>query len=495
MATIRYTVDKDYTDVGSLEARFYDSATNTLVTDPYTTSAGIQLAGGEFYSYYVGSHLYYLVKQDAFFELYPSFAALSIDYSDSTATISLTGGVLGDILITGSGNDVLNGAGGNDTMAGGLGDDTYRVYDAGDTVVEAVGEGLADRVISAVTYQLTGDAEVEFLSTNSSTATKNINLTGNKFAQEITGNYGNNVLRDGPAGGAADELRGLNGNDTYQIYNSATTIVESASASGGTADRVAAGVDYVLASNIGIEFMQTNGSIGTAGIDLTGNALKQTIIGNAGANVLSTGGGAADTMQGLNGNDSYRVYNAADVVIEAAGSAAGTADRVIAAVDYALAQGVYVEIMQTNGATGKSGIDLTGNESTQAITGNAGSNILDGKDGNDTLTGLGGKDFFVFSSWVSPTNVDTITDFNAADDTIRLESAMFDAIIGKGVLSASQFVASAAGTAQDLDDRILYQTGTGKLFYDINGSAVGGSVHFATLTGAPAVTNADFVVI
>ena len=43
--------------------------------------------------------------------------------------------------------------------------------------------------------------------------------------------------------------------------------------------------------------------------------------------------------------------------------------------------------------------------------------------------------------------------------------------------------------------RIIYETDTGKLFFDANGSAAGGKTQFATLDPGLALTNADFVVI
>lgn len=166
----------------------------------------------------------------------------------------------------------------------------------------------------------------------------------------------------------------------------------------------------------------------------------------------------------------------------------------MAAVDFKLGAGVAVEVMTTNGASGTSGIDLTGNELAQQITGNAGGNRLDGGAGADRLEGRGGKDFFVFSSALSGGNVDTITDFRPVDDTISLENAVFTALATTGVLAPDAFRANTTGLAADATDRIIYEIDTGKLFYDANGSASGGGIHFATLTGTPAIAAADFVV-
>ena len=72
---------------------------------------------------------------------------------------------------------------------------------------------------------------------------------------------------------------------------------------------------------------------------------------------------------------------------------------------------------------------------------------------------------------------------------------IFTTISGTGTLTAAQFTANASGTAQDADDRIVYETDTGKLFFDSNGSAAGGSVQFAVISPGLALTNASFSII
>ena len=97
----------------------------------------------------------------------------------------------------------------------------------------------------------------------------------------------------------------LGGNDTYIVRNTATTIIESASE--GDNDKAAASTSFALGAGVAVEQLSTTSSVGTAAINLTGNALSQTIIGNAGNNVLRSGKGLPDTMIGLGGNDIYRV--------------------------------------------------------------------------------------------------------------------------------------------------------------------------------------------
>jgi len=62
-------------------------------------------------------------------------------------------------------------------------------------------------------------------------------------------------------------------------------------------------------------------------------------------------------------------------------------------------------------------------------------------------------------------------------------------------LPSWMFWSNTSGAAHDSNDRIIYETDTGWLNYDSNGSAAGGAVHIAKLAPNLALTNADFIVI
>ena len=88
-------------------------------------------------------------------------------------------------------------------------------------------------------------------------------------------------------------------------------------------------------------------------------------------------------------------------------------------------------------------------------------------------------------------NIDTVADFNAADDVIQLDHTCF-AGLALGQLSASAFALdSAAGTAP----QIVYDTSTGALFYDSNGADAGGATGFATVAGKPPLNETNFFVV
>ncbi len=137
-----------------------------------------------------------------------------------------------------------------------------------------------------------------------------------------------------------------------------------------------------------------------------------------------------------------------------------------------------------------------------------GNDILQGTDGNDQQGGLGndrldgynGRDVFLFNTAPNSTsNFDTIVNYVAADDTIQIENTGVFASLTPGTLAPAAFKVGAAAT--DATDRIVYNSKTGDLFYDSNGSVGGGAnaVKFAQLDRVngvfPTLTAADIVVI
>jgi serralysin len=196
-------------------------------------------------------------------------------------------------------------------------------------------------------------------------------------------------------------------------------------------------------------------------------------------------------LTGRGGDDTYIVYGAAGVIVEIAGEGH---DRLASGVDFVFTAGVSVEYLNTTSLTATSAIDLTGNEIGQWVRGNDGANVLDGGGGIDTLFGMGGTDVFRFSTALGAGNVDRIDDFSVTDDQIHLDDAIFTAL-SVGGLDASAFKDIALG-ARDADDRILYNSDTGSLFYDADGS--GGAftpIKFATVSPGLSLSAADFVVV
>jgi Ca2+-binding RTX toxin-like protein len=386
-----------------------------------------------------------------------------------------------DNLSAGDGNDTLVGGLGNDTMTGGLGNDAYFVDSAGDVVNEAAGGG-SDSITTAVSYTLGPGLSVETVRTTSSAGASSINLTGNEIGNRLEGNAAANVLN---GGGGADTMLGFAGDDTYFVDNANDAVLE---ASGAGADTVIANASYALAEGSDVQILRTYGSVTTDDVDLTGNAIANTIYGNAASNVID-GGGGADIMYGVSGDDTYFVDNALDDVIEQVN---GGNDTVITNASYTLGTGDYVEFLRTYGSATTNAINLGGNEFANTIFANSASNIVNGGGGGDVLWGGAGNDTFRFDTALGADNVDRILDFNTAADTIALDNAVFSTL-ALGGLSAGAFRVGTA--AADADDRIIYNSTTGALIYDSNGSGTNGAVQFATLASGLALTSGDFVVV
>ena len=469
--------------------------------------------------------------------------------------INATGNALNNVLVGNSGNNLINGLAGADDMTGGEGNDTYYVDDAGDTVTELSGEGT-DTVRSSLSYTLgatlenlvltgtgningTGNALVNTITGNSGdnvidggvgadklnggagsdtyyvdnthdvvtesgagtdqvnasatftlganvenltlTGTGNIDGTGNTLNNVITGNSGDNTL-NGAAG--ADTMAGGAGNDIYSVDNIGDTVTEL---SGEGTDTVKSTIGFTLDANF-----ENLTLIGTGSVDATGNSLNNVITGNSGNNDLD-GGTGADRMIGGAGNDSYSVDNSGDAVVESSG---GGTDIVNSSITYTL--GANVENLTLTGAGNINGTGntlnnfITGNSGINSLAGGTGDDTLSGGAGNDTLKGGAGADTFIFDTTPGASNFDKISDFVSADDTIVLSHSVFSAI-SVGTLSASSFVVGTS--AGDADDRIIYDSATGAVYYDADGSGGGAKVQFAKLVAGTVLTSDDFNVV
>ena len=251
---------------------------------------------------------------------------------------------------------------------------------------------------------------------------------------------------------------------------------------------------YGMTQNVAIAFnCAIEGATGGAGAD--------TITGSDGNNIL-TGGAGADQMNGGNGSDIYLIYTAAEHTLSEkiadtgkTGSdevrfASTTANEtlVLSAGDTGI-ESVFIgtgtgTAAVTSGTTTMS-VDARGVLKGLTITGNAGDNTLTGTAYADTLTGGAGADTFAFA--ILPTakaNKDTITDFQQGVDLLQFSKSAFKAITSTAgsLLSAAEFWSGAGVTAgHDTSDRIVYDTTTGNLYYDADGSGKGAATLVALI--------------
>jgi uncharacterized delta-60 repeat protein len=481
--------------------------------------------------------------------------------SAATPPVPLTAGTFGtagpDTLIGGAGEDLLSGLGGNDTLNGGAGNDTliggtgndsmnggddsdlYVIGTSAEHVVAEIGDtgtngtdevrfaaassgaltlfagdtGIERVVIGTGTDPVANSAATTALNVNAAAVGNALWIVGNAGANTLTGTAFNDTL-DGGAG--TDKMAGGNGNDTYFVDNAADSVTE-ASAAGGI-DVVLASVSYTLGSNL--ENLVLTGS---AAINGTGNALANVITGNGVRNVID-GKAGVDAMNGGEGGDLYVVGVSTDhTAAEFADSGSGGVDEVrfgatkastltLFAGDTGIEQvtigtGTGLTAVTTgtaalnvNAAAVGNALTITGNGGVNILVGTAFNDTLSGGKGSDLLTGGGGADAFVFNfAPNASSNKDTITDFTSGTDVLQLSKAIYTAITGApGGLTTEQFWAAAGATVgHDADDRIIYNTTTGVLYYDADGSGSGSAVQIALLgtSAHPALAYTDIALI
>jgi Ca2+-binding RTX toxin-like protein len=327
----------------------------------------------------------------------------------------LSGGGGNDAIIGNDGDDTLDGGEGIDSLIGGAGNDTYIVDNDSDIINELTGEGNADVVRSAVSFDLsTKGIEIEHLIL---TGTNNINGTGNDKDNSITGNSGNNVLNGGTGndaliggagndqligGAGADTMSGGVGDDTYFVNEIGDIISEDANQG---LDQVESSISFTLGQNI-----ENLTLVGSAPINGVGNSVTNTIIGNDAANRLD-GRGGADTLIGGLGNDTYVVDDQGDQITEVANSGI---DTVESSISYVLGDHLENLIL-----IGTNAINGTGNSSSNTIIGNDAANRLDGGLSADELVGGLGNDTYIVND-----AGDIVTESSASGGVDIVESSV-----------------------------------------------------------------------
>ena len=299
---------------------------------------------------------------------------------------------------------------------------------------------------------------------------------------------GDDVIRGGRG---ADTLDGGDGTDWLRYLGSDAGVTVDLnldengfhSASGGDAEGdVLSGFENIQGSD--------HGDV------LTGNADKNYILGFAGDDMID-GGASNDTIRGGEGADTLEGGDGADI-LQYTGSVAGvTVDLNETAFGLQTASGGDADGDVISGFE-----HVYGSDHDDMLIGNSGRNFLYGYDGQDTLNGGDGKDVlrggadadtFIFDTTPDAGNYDRIVDFVSGEDVIVLENAVFQEL-ALGTLDANSFIANDTGVAETSDHRIIYDTSSGLVYYDSDGSGDAESVAFAHLSSLPLIDAGDFLI-
>ena len=438
-------------------------------------------------------------------------AAGTASSSAGTATLSgienVNGSAFGD-RITGNdaanyffawdGDDTLDGGGGVDRLDGGAGNDTY-VVTPGDTIVDSSG---IDHVMSRTSWTL-GDG------------LENLTIDASGPFVEGEANELNNIIR-----GSGDDVRlyGRAGDDGLQV-DSRFSILEG----GEGNDTLLGGQGFDnLFGEAGDDVLDDRantlpGAFSVRGANMTGGEGNDTIFGGAADDLVQFSGVYGnDTVSGGGGRDSITFEQAFSSVFvdlsQGFATGGGTGSASVSSIENVYGGALDDVLIGNSGANLISGASFFHHEPSQGRDGNdtlfgltghdtllggSGNDWLQGDGWSDTLSGGSGSDSFVWAE-AGTSQVDRVLDFEHGTDELVFDESYFRALGAPGpwLEGDGRFFASAGPTSgHDSDDRLVYNTSTGSLYYDADGSGSGASLIVATFQGIPTITASDITVI
>ena len=231
-------------------------------------------------------------------------------------------------------------------------------------------------------------------------------------------------------------------------------------------------------------------------VSYSGTRKSDMFIGGKGSDSIS-GAGANDTLTGAAGADFIDGASGRDLL-----SGWGGSDKIYGGdhIDFIFGQQGDDRLYGGLGGdaiNGGAGNDvLFGQDNADKLVGGEGADKLFGGSANDTLSGGPDADQFVFSTTpYTRSNCDKIVDFQTEVDEIVLSQAIFGAL-QRGSLAPSAFVENSSGLATDASDRIIFETDTGVVWYDRDGSGNGYErVAFVCIVSGDAPTATDFSIV
>jgi Ca2+-binding RTX toxin-like protein len=319
-------------------------------------------------------------------------------------------GSWGDDTITGdAGNDSIRGGDGNDLVDGGLGNDTIRGDGGNDTLDGGHGrDWLLGGAGDDVIFGGDGDDFIEG-GTGSDTG------SGNDY---LVGDDGNDTLYDGYDIDVGDDV--LMGGDGDDFLSSA------------------AGNDTLLGGD--------------------GNDYFYALTGN----VVIDGGEGVDTLEFTN------FFGSAVVNLE---EGTLTGSGMFGPLNATLESIENYRHFQHDSA------HITGSSADNELFGGEAADTLIGGLGNDTLGGEGGDDLYVFDVAPGEANADFFTGFTRHEwfgfDTVVLDSSVMTGLGAAGALTDDDerwYSAPGATGGAEEDDRLVYDSDAGNLYYDADGS-------------------------
>jgi hypothetical protein len=342
----------------------------------------------------------------------------------------------------------LNGSAAQ-TLIGNSANDTFVVDSSSDVVVPKAGSH--DVVYAAASYALPTGVDVLILEAGTQ-AVGNSDATGDAL-------YAANPNQ-------VATLTGNSANDTFVVYNSADVVVPKA----GSHDVVYSAASYTLPTGVDSLILE-------AGTQAVGNSDA------AGDALYAANAGVVQTLIGNSANDTFVVYNSADVVVPKAGSH----DLVYSAVNYTLPTGVDVLFLEAGtqaiGNSDAAGDTLYAADAgiAQTLTGHSHNDTFVAYNAGDTVIGQASSTDTLYAAvnFTLPTNVDTLFLEGSGATHGAGNGDAVDALFGNAGV-ASTLVAGNGGDT-------LYVTGTAGTI--LTGGTGHDTFAFPNVMGHDEVTN------
>ena len=439
-------------------------------------------------------------------------------------------GLLGDDkLFGGRGDDSLDGGTGADAMAGGTGNDSFVVDDLGDVTSEREGEGT-DTVVATVDWTLA--ANVENLTLNGGFSSR-LHGTGNALANDLHGDFGDNVLDGGDGNDTIEGGYGISPGNADTMWGGAGNDAIS-SGTGHHSDEIHGGLGNDTINGTGWTYGDDGDDLLTGGLGQYGGLGNDTIQGgrfiegNEGDDLIDTQQGL--TVSGGDGNDTIKGGGGEHSAYEVD---AGSGNDLI---DLSQTLGLKAQLgdgndtasvsciskLELDGGRGRDNIsvyvsggefDIDGGAGADTIRANGPNGTIIGGEGNDTLTvvnagwveggagndtmsilngfggltgGAGNDTFLLAAREDSQNDMFLIQDFMAADDVIAIDQSALPVGDGDTQVEGATVITGPGGFDADAELVIVAEDIFAPLTLDAAAAAIG-SANQAYETGQTGV--------
>jgi len=350
----------------------------------------------------------------------------TIHINGSAGSNNIVGTAQDDLIAGNGGDDIIEALAGKNRVDGGMGVDTASYVHA----------------TAGVTVNLSVTGAQNTIGAGIDTLLQMENLTGSAFNDTLVGSAATNIIEGGLGN---DSINGAAGSDTAS-YEHAPSGVSVNLAFSAAQNTLGAGVDTLTQ----IE-------------NLRGSAFNDTLVGNAGSNIIE-GGPQNDTINGGAGFDTASYEHS---------TAGVTVSLGVTTAQNTLGAGIDTLISIEN---------LTGSAFNDTLIGNSGSNIIEGGPGNDNVNGGAGIDTASYAR--APSGVVVNLGLTGPQNTVGAgvdTLAAIENIVGSGFND----VLNGNGAANVIDGGAGKDTVTGGLGADV--------FVFARLTDMSVGANRDVI--